>query len=96
MNPKIDTVAALKRLPIGTKLKIIRSLMGPNPPSGRIVSRVQSNALVLKVDDPASKNNGNESYLWLPSGTKVRPTEGGFQVLEPEKGEVGAEYVFAE
>ena len=106
---KIDSVARLKKLSVGTRLYIVASLLGPNAPSGRIVKQVRSKDIIMKNDDPNSKNYGKDSYLTFPSGTRVVATENGFQIYEPKAteedlrmnpgypgGELAAEYEFAE
>ncbi len=106
---KVDTVAALKRIPPGTKLYLVRTLMGPQPPSLRTVVKAGARDLQLRIDDTAHKSFGRVSYLGFPSGTKIQATPNGFIVFEPVAteedlrlnprypgGEIGAEYVFAE
>ena len=97
---KVDSVAALKRIPVGTKLYIIASLRGPNAPKGRIVQKVRSRDILFTVDDPTSKNHGETSYLGLDK-VRVEPTANGFRIFDASgvRGEGGglcAEYVFAE
>jgi hypothetical protein len=100
---RIDSVAKLKRLPVGTRLYVVASLLGPNAPTARVVKQVRSKDIVMLVDDPNSKNYGKVSYLSLPSGTKVEATPNGFAVYEPKYddpsypgGELAAEYEFAD
>lgn len=87
---KINSVAAVLRLPKGTKLRIIRSMLGPCPPTGRIVKEVHSRDVVMTVDDPTS--NSKESWLYL-KGAKVEARPNGFVVMHD--GEVSTEYEFA-
>lgn len=106
---KIDSVARLKRIPVGTKLYLVASLLGLHSPSARTVKQVRSASIVMRVDDIDSKNYGKDSYLSFPSGTRVVATSRGFQVYEPVSsaedlrnnpsypgGELAAEYEFAE
>lgn len=96
---KLKTLADLKRIPIGTKLRIVRCLIGPVAPEkqARTVAKVQSNAIAFQRPDKAEL-----SWLTFPKASEFEPTENGFRVLErdPEgKGEtdrvvVAAEYVF--
>lgn len=84
---KVKTVADLKRLPIGTKLRLIRHLLGTANAS-RTLARVNSVYLMFKVD---GKNE--LSHLPIPRASHFFPTENGFCITE-ENGEVGVEYVF--
>ena len=94
--PKIDSVAALKRIPVGTRLNLVASLRGPQAPSGRVLKKSRSADVVFTVDDPGHPNHGKETYLNL-TGVRVQPTENGFRVVGkfPEA-PTAAEYVFAE
>lgn len=87
----IKSAADVKRIPVGTKLRLIRSLLGPCD-TGRIVAQVRSTQVVMQIDDPSSKNHGQESFLSL-KGVKVEPRDNGFAVLCD--GEVCSEYRFA-
>lgn len=66
--------------------------MGPYPPSGRIVSETHSRDVVMMVDDPTSKSNGKESWLYLKHA-KVEATTNGFVVSHD--GGVSTEYEFS-
>lgn len=87
----IDSVAAIRRLPIGTKLRVTRCLLGKCDAKRTIIG-VQSKSITLRVDDEDSKNFGQTSWLTFPTGTKVHPLLNGFAVLVD--GKVAAEYVF--
>ncbi len=89
---KITSVAALRRIPIGTRLWLVRCLMGPQAPSERIVKLTRSRDVVLTIADPSHKSCGESSYLTL-EGCKVEPTDDGFRVLEDDL--VCAEYTFS-
>jgi len=92
MSARVRTVADLKRLPVGTLLRLVHCLMGPVPEGrqGRRVARVKSNALVLEIMD--GPKAGTESWLALPKAADLRETATGFEVLED--GEVAASYEF--
>lgn len=105
---KIDTIAAAKRIPIGTKFYLVRTMMGPQKPSLRTLVKAGSRDLQFRIDDPDHKGFGHVSYLSLPSGTKVESTANGFRIreglateeelrLNPHYtgGEISAEYEFA-
>lgn len=85
-------LADLKRLPVGTKLKLVRSLMGPTPPEkqDRTVLRHQSNAVVMAV----AHKGGAESFLYHPKASELRTEPNGFSIVEPN-GEVSAQYEYA-
>lgn len=80
-------LANLKRLPIGTNLRLTHCLLGPVAPEKqlRTVARVQSNALVVHVE-----HTGRESWLHFPKASEFRETPSGFEVLEGT--EVAARY----
>lgn len=90
----IRTIADIKRIPVGTKLYIIASLLGSNAPKGRIVKKVRSADIIMTVDDPTSKNHGGDSYLSL-NKVRVETTENGFRLIEKEDNQLCAEYVFS-
>jgi hypothetical protein len=92
---KIDSAAAIKRIPLGTRLYLIRSLKGPQAPSARIVKQVRSADVIVTIDDPTNKNHGRDSYMDL-RGVRVEPREDGFALYEKEANEVCAEYRFHE
>jgi hypothetical protein len=75
----VKTKAALKRLPIGTKMELIHSLFGPCEPQPRAIKRIQSNAIVF---DLIKDGECKESYLYLDY--KLVPTENGFKLVGPE------------
>lgn len=79
------SIAAIKRLPVGTKLTLVNSLMGPCRKT-RTVHRHQSNALTFTGEGIES-----ESYLHFNTGDKVKETTKGFQILDAE-GHLMAEY----
>ena len=92
----LATVAALRRrLVPGTRLFLVRSLLGPQPPAGRVVERWRSRDVELRVDDPTSSKHGQSSWLTFSAGVIIEPRENGFAVLE-EPGRVAAEYRFAD
>ena len=91
---KVSSVADVRRIPVGTKLRVVRTLMGPCAPSGRIVKQARSRDVVLTIDDPGHKYCGQDSYLTFPAGTKVEPRDRGFAVIAG--GEVACEYEFVE
>jgi len=80
--------ADLKRLAVGTKLRLVESLMGPTPPEKqeRTVARVQSNGIWFAT--PTGR-----SWLSFGKASEFRETPGGFALYEGE--EVAARYVFA-
>ena len=105
---RVDSVASAKRIPLGTKLYLVGTLMGSQKPSLRTLVKVGSRDLQFRVDDPDHKNYGKVSYLSLPSGTKIEATPRGFIIYEPLSseeelrsspsypgGEISAEYEFA-
>ena len=91
-HPVIDSAAALKRLPVGTKLRLVQSLRGAEN-SGRIFHQARATDVAFLIDDPSKKNNGQVSYLQL-KGSKIEPRPDGFAVLD--SGRVMAQYAFAD
>ncbi len=90
-HPRVDSVAALKRIPPGTPLRLVRNMGGPTN-SRRIFHQARSADVVLRVDDPSyGARNGELSYLGL-KGAKVEPRPNGFAVFDD--GELTTEYVF--
>jgi hypothetical protein len=85
-------LADLKRLPIGTELRLVKCLMGDVAEGyqGRRLARVQSNALAFAVEQRGYE--GELSWLTFPRAKDFRETEDGFEVLED--GEVAARYVW--
>jgi hypothetical protein len=82
----ISTIAALKRLPVGTRLRLVNCLMGPtNKP--RVIKQVRSRDILMDTPE------GQVSYLTL-GGVTIEATENGFKLFEKEKHELCAEYVF--
>jgi predicted RNA methylase len=90
--PRIDSVAALRRIPVGTKLRLVQSLRGAED-SGRIFHQARSADIAFLIEDPSKKNHGQVSYLQL-KGSKIEPRPNGFAVLDG--GRVLAQYVFAD
>jgi hypothetical protein len=91
---KIRTLAELKRIPVGTRLRLVRTLMGPTD-KPRVVAKVQANAIAFRTEDDRL------SWLNLPKAKDFEPTEHGFRVWDTwdpggpqERREIGAEYVF--
>lgn len=78
----IKTKAELKRLPVGTKLQLIHTLLGPTKKI-RVIKKVASNYLILTTED------NKDSYLYL-SG-KFESTKDGFRILEDSR--IAAEYL---
>ena len=93
----VNSVAALMALPIGTKLKIVRTAKGKCAPSGRIFSKVNRRNVEIEmtVDDPSSKYNGQSSSLPL-MGSEVVPTDNGFRIVAVSNARVLVEYEFSE
>lgn len=89
----VDSVVAIRRLPIGTRLYLVASLMGPQAPVARVVKEIRSRDMVVTIDDPAHAKYGSVSYMHL-SGIRVEATEGGFRIFEKGSDRVCSEYVF--
>lgn len=91
-------LADLKRLPIGTELRNVRSLMGPTPPEKQLrkVVKIQSNAILFQREGTTEP-----SYLFFPKASEFESTENGFRVFSSYEGregiirELAAEYEFA-
>ncbi len=94
--PRIDSIAAVKRLPIGTRLYLVASLHGPQAPSARVIKQVRSKDIVLTIADASHKHCGQDSYLTL-GGVVIEPTPTGFRVRAKDSGApTYAEYAFTE
>lgn len=78
--PTIRTVADLKRIPIGTRLRLTHSLMGPTPPEKqwRTVREVRSKDMIVEPDCKP----GSRSYMGFPKASDLRVTAVGFDVYE--------------
>ncbi len=91
----IASIAAVLRLPVGTRMYLVRNMLGSCAPTARVVEVVQSRAIGLRVDDPSSKNNGAVSYLSFSKGDVVEALHEGFRVRRGGKtGDIAAEYRF--
>jgi hypothetical protein len=78
----IKTKADLKRLSVGTKLRLIHTLLGPTD-KPREIAGVYSRAIAMKIE------SGELSYLHLTG--QLEPTEQGFRMIED--GKIAAEYI---
>ena len=89
----IDSIEALKRIPVGTRLFLIRTLAGSCEPIARTIVNIDERDMVLRTDD------GRVSYLSFMPGMKIEPTLGGFLVRESlvmgTLGNVVAQYIVA-
>jgi hypothetical protein len=83
-------IADLKRLPAGTKLRLVHCLRGPVSKL-RIVVSANSYRVLFTGDGIAE---GNTSYLLIPKASEFRSDPNGFSVLESDGQEVGARYEF--
>lgn len=81
-------LADLKRIAVGTRLRLVYCLFGPVPDHKqfREVSKVQSNGIYFR------KSDGQDSWLAFPKASEFRDNGDGFTVLED--GEVAAQYEF--
>jgi len=72
---------------VGTKLRLVRvgAVKCDKP---RVVSKVQTNAIAFRTE------RDTESWLSLPSGTKVTNTERGFIVSSVDNVDGAVEYAF--
>lgn len=84
-------LADLKRIPVGTKLRLVECLTGPvaEGKQGRVVRKVQSNAMACEVEH---RPGGGLSWLYWPKASEFRETADGFAIMEGD--EVAARYVF--
>lgn len=76
----VRTVADLKRIPVGTRMRLTHSLMGPTPPEKqwRTVREVRSKDLIVEPDCKP----GVLSYMSFPKASELRSTPVGFDVYE--------------
>ena len=86
MNMKITSIAELKRIPVGTRLRLVNSLIGPCD-KPRTVKKVRSADIIMWTPE------GTDSYLTL-KGVSLSPTENGFRLFEKWDGGLCAEYRF--
>lgn len=93
MTPVVDSVAAIRRLPIGTRLYLVASLMGPQAPVARVIKEVRSRDVLVTIADPAHAKNGSVSYMHL-TNIRVEATEGGFRLFEKGSDRLCSEYLF--
>ncbi len=85
---RIKTLADLKRIKPGSKLRLVHSLLG-RCNKERSVSQVGSNG--MWVNDPIACRS---SWLLFPKASQFRADENGFTILE--NGEVAAQYIYDE
>jgi hypothetical protein len=84
-------LADLKRLPVGTEMRIVQNVRGSCDKKRKVV-RVHSDAMELSGDDvPADKT----SWLDFPKARQFRDDGDGFTILTTN-GEVLARYKFNE
>lgn len=89
----VNSKAALKRLPIGTRLRLVHSLIGPCN-QGKEVFEVKSNCVIMRnTDGPKA---GNLSHLYLDGVSVVRATTKGFALwdIDGDREILAAEYEF--
>lgn len=70
-------LADLKKLAVGTKLRVVHNLLGPCD-KARVVARVQSNAVTFTGD---GIKVGEVSWLYFPKARDFRDDGDGFTVL---------------
>lgn len=94
---KIKRIADLKRIPVGTRLRLVRSLLG-SANKLRIVAKVSDTKIGFEGEGIA---DGRLSWLAIPKASDFESTENGFRIYEtwanpgrPERREIAAEYVF--
>ncbi|MEP7122512.1 MAG: SNF2-related protein [Byssovorax sp.] len=88
---QLDSMAALMRLPVGTRLRLIRNQQGPMD-APRVLVEVKSRSIGLRISDPSDKRHGQVSWYTFEPGFKVEPRPNGFAILQ--NGEVHVEYRF--
>lgn len=81
-------LADLKRIPIGTELKLVNCFMGKCDKK-RIVAKVSSNAVMFTGEGIAE---GRVSYLYFPKASEFKSDEKGFTIFEGEH--LAAQYEF--
>ncbi|MEP7123119.1 MAG: SNF2-related protein, partial [Byssovorax sp.] len=87
----IDSMAALKRLPIGTRLRLVRNQQGPMD-APRVLVEVKSRSIGLRISDPSDKRHGQVSWYTFEPGFQVEARPHGFAILQ--NGRVHVEYRF--
>lgn len=84
-------LADLKRLPVGTRLLLVHTLLGPEPqPKLRVIHAVHSGAIEFTGDGIAP---GRSSWLQFPKARDFRDDGDGFTIFDD--GHVAAQYRFA-
>ena len=71
-------LADLKRLPVGTEMRLTFSLMGPCD-KARKIAKVSTTAIQFTGDGIP---DGRTSYLSFPKAADFKPTETGFEIYE--------------
>jgi hypothetical protein len=84
-------LADLKRIAIGTQLRLVHCLMGPIEADKqlRIVAKVQGNAIAFSVPH---RNDRSMSWLYFPKASEFRDDTDGFSILKDT--EIAAQYKF--
>lgn len=83
-----SNVAALKKIAVGTRLRLVNCLMGPCDKL-RIVAKVNSNSIQFTGD---GIQEGRTSYLYFPKSSQFRADDNGFTIFEDN--EIAAQYIF--
>lgn len=93
-------LADLKRLPVGTRVRLVRSLLGPQPEGKQLreVVEVKPTKIAFKRIDTMD-DNPTWSWLEFPTAENFRADDNGFSILEddhkrPGRKEVACQYVF--
>lgn len=73
MSFRVTKLADLKRIPVGARLRLVDSLMGPCS-TDRVVVAVKASAVVFT--DPARE--GSRSHLHFPRASEFEVTADGF------------------
>lgn len=75
-------LADLKRIAIGTKLRVVHCLLGPVAEDKQLreVAKVQSNAIGFK-----RPGKDELSWLWFPTADRFRDDGDGFTILDEDE-----------
>ena len=97
MTMKIKTKTDLKKIPIGTKLRLVQNLLGPCD-KDRVVLRVAKGVGGYVAFRAPEFGEDIESYLNLDSIKQVQSDENGFSIfVDGHKGlTLAAKYIFVE
>jgi superfamily II DNA or RNA helicase len=95
-TPVVGSIQALRALPVGTRLRQVKNVLGTvERGGGRRIEAQKPKGIVLRVDAPGTKHHGATSDITFSNLGSVEPRPHGFALLDRSKRFL-AEYVVEE